>query len=98
MTEYLEGPKTVDMPHLTKDRPKLIREARNLAAKSGHLLGRFAISRIVIGYPPSASRGALTARCVRCGAEINIDPEHGAIFGEILEKDCPSIKKARPEA
>ncbi len=98
MTEYLEGPKTVDMPHLAKDKPKLIREARALAAQTGHVLGKFAISRIVTGYPPTVSRGALTARCEKCGAEINIDPEHGAIFGEALETACPSIKKVRPPA
>lgn len=90
MTGYLEGPKVYSMSHLAKDKSKLIREARSLAAQKKHILGEFAISRIVIGYPPSASRGALRAKCQKCGAEVGIDPEHGAVFGEALEDDCPT--------
>ncbi len=88
MAAYLEGPKVVTMPHLAKDKAKLIREARALSAQKGHILGEFTIGRIVTGYPPTSFRGALTARCDRCGAELGIDPEHGAIFGEALEREC----------
>ncbi|MDI6852773.1 MAG: hypothetical protein QME75_04100 [Deltaproteobacteria bacterium] len=89
MTKYLEGPKVYTMSHLAKDKSKLIREARSLAAQKNHLLGQFAISRIVTGYPPSTSRGALRAKCRKCGAEVGIDPEHGAVFGEGVEDECP---------
>lgn len=88
MTEYLDGPKVHSMPHLATDKLKLIREARSLAAQKKHVLGEFAISRIITGYPPSASRGALKAKCRKCGAEVEIDPQHGAVFGEALEDDC----------
>lgn len=92
MTKYLEGPKVYTMSHLAKDKSKLIREARSLATHKNHILGEFAISRIVTGYPPSASRGALRAKCRKCGAEVGIDPEHGAVFGEAIEDDCPTGK------
>jgi hypothetical protein len=92
MTGYLEGPKVYTMSHLAKNKSKLIWEARSLAAQKNHILGEFAISRIVIGYPPSASRGALKAKCRKCGAEVGIDPEHGAVFGEAIEDDCPMGK------
>jgi hypothetical protein len=88
MAAYLIGPKVFNLSHLAKDKSKLIREARALSAQKGHILGEFTIGRIVTGYPPSASRGALTAKCEKCGAELGIDPEHGAIFGEALERDC----------
>ena len=67
---------------------KLIREARGLAANKGHELGEFALTRIVTGHPNTASRGALTADCEKCGAEVGIDPEIGAIFGEALQNHC----------
>ncbi|MBW1991662.1 MAG: hypothetical protein JRI59_06035 [Deltaproteobacteria bacterium] len=91
MAAYLEGPKVIDLSHLAQDKPRLIREARALSARKGHFLGEFTIGRIVTGYPPSASRAALTATCRKCGRELVIDPQHGAIFGSAVEKDCLGI-------
>lgn len=67
---------------------KLIREARGLAANKGHKLGEFVLTRIVTGDPPTASRGALTAECEKCGAKVGIDPEIGVILGEALQDTC----------
>ena len=86
--KLLEGPKVFTVSHPAKDKSKLIREARSLAAHKGHILGEFSLSRIVVGYPPATYRVALSATCEKCGAEIGIDPEHGAIFGEAFENDC----------
>jgi|GEM_PF-5425284 len=88
MAKFLEGPKVITMSRSGKDRAKTIREARAFAARKGHTLGEFTISRIVTGYPPTTFRGALTAKCLTCGDKVGIDPVHGAIFGEALENDC----------
>jgi len=88
MAKFLEGPKVITMSQTGKNRAKTIREARAFAARKGHTLGDFTISRIVTGYPPTTLRGALTAKCLTCGDKVAIDPEHGAIFGEALENDC----------
>ena len=79
------------MSNLEKNKTKLLREARALAAQKGHILGEFALSRIVTGYPPVTYRAALSATCEKCGANAGIDPEHGAIFGEAFEDDCGGI-------
>ncbi len=86
--KLLEGPKVYTMPHLAKNKSKLIREARALAKQKGHILGEFSLSRIVTGYPPVTYRAALSATCEKCGAQVGIDPEHGAIFGEAFADDC----------
>jgi hypothetical protein len=91
LLKLLEGPKVFTMPHLAKNKSKLIREARALAKQKGHILGEFTIGRIVTGYPPTSFRGALTAECENCGAKVGIDPEHGAIFGEAFANDCGGI-------
>ena len=88
LLKLLEGPKVLTRSHLAKDKAKLIREARSLAMQRGHNLGEFTICRIVTGYPPVTSRGALSAACKKCKAQVSIDPEYGAIFGEAIENDC----------
>jgi hypothetical protein len=88
LIKLLEGPRVFTMSHLEKNKPKLIREARALAQQRGHILGEFSLSRIVTGYPPATYRAALSATCKKCGAQVGIDPEHGAIFGEAFEDDC----------
>ena len=89
MAGFLKGPKVITMSQIGNNRAKLIREARAFAAQKGHTLGGFTISRIVTGYPPTSFRGALSAQCQHCGDKVGIDPEHGAIFGDALEHDCP---------
>jgi hypothetical protein len=74
-------------------RPKLIREARNLAAAQGHKIGEFRLTRIETGSPAIASRGSMSAICEYCGYYIAIDsdppPEVSEIWGDALVWDCP---------
>jgi hypothetical protein len=73
--------------------PKLIREARNLAAARGHKLAEFLLTRIETGTPPIATKGAMVAVCEYCGASAGVDsappPDVSEIWGEALERDCP---------
>lgn len=73
--------------------PKLIREARNVAAAQGHKIGEFRLSRIETGSPAIASRGCMSAICEYCGYYIAIDsdppPGVSEIWGDALVWDCP---------
>lgn len=76
---------------------RLKREAREIATRLGHRLGRFRPSVITIETPVSSQRPAVVAACEWCGALAVVDPAppvgEEAITGEGVIRQCVAIEQ-----
>jgi hypothetical protein len=76
---------------------RLKEEAREIATRRGHRLGRFRPSVITVDEPPSSQRPAAVAACEICGALVVVDPDppagKEAITGEGVIRGCSVIEQ-----
>jgi hypothetical protein len=76
---------------------RLKREAREIATRLGHRLGRFRPSVITDAGPALGQRPAAVAACDLCGAVVLVDPVpvpgEEAITGEGVMRPCVAIEQ-----
>ena len=76
---------------------RLKQEAREIATRLGHRLGRFRPSVITVEGPQPSQRPAAVAACELCGAVVLVDPAPAAgeeaLSGEGVLRPCVAIEQ-----